>query len=421
MASIRKRGESYQIIVSKGYKADGTKITESTTYTPEPGATKRFIELDLKAFAAEFERSVKAGKNVRGGRMRLENLARQYLADMQPPALARTTYRDYTDRLENRILPAMGHMQIANIRQKDINDYCKMLHETYRNPQTGKKLSEATIRKDCAVISTLMSYAVAEGYLEMNYLIYAGKMHNRRSGAKKATEVKYFTIEQLIRFIDALEHEESKWKLYFYIALFAGDRRGENIALTWADLNMDTGRLNIDKATDYVSGSGMGIKDTKTHNSRTNTLPQYVIEIAKSWKREQMARCLKIGDRWVGFRGKDYDQNFIFTQQNGSQMHICSPYTKYKRLIRAYNDGIENNQDKIPESVPPHGLRHSAAAIMIAGNMDARTVAGVLGHKNPTTTLNIYSYFFADKGSEAAGIMEQMLLGKEEESKTVVK
>ena len=101
-------------------------------------------------------------------------------------------------------------------------------------------------------------------------------------------------------------------------------------------------------------------------------------------------------------------------------MHICRPYTKYKRLIRLYNENIITNEtDKIPEDVPPHGLRHSAAAIMIANNLDARTVAGILGHKNPTTTLNIYSYFFKNKGTEASDIMANVLIP--EKLKTVVK
>jgi site-specific recombinase XerD len=36
----------------------------------------------------------------------------------------------------------------------------------------------------------------------------------------------------------------------------------------------------------------------------------------------------------------------------------------------------------------------TAAAILISNNMDVQSVAGVLGHADPTTTLNIYSYFF---------------------------
>ena len=98
-------------------------------------------------------------------------------------------------------------------------------------------------------------------------------------------------------------------------------------------------------------------------------------------------------------------------------MHICSPYTTFKRIIRIYNQcAVECEKDKIPDNIPPHGLRHSAAAILISNNMDARTVASVLGHSNPTTTLNIYSYFFKEKGKEAAKIMENSLLP----TKTVV-
>lgn len=75
-------------------------------------------------------------------------------------------------------------------------------------------------------------------------------------------------------------------------------------------------------------------------------------------------------------------------------------------------------RNKIPEDVPPHGLRHSAS-ILIANNLDARTVAGILGHKNPTTTLNTYSYFFKNKGEEASDIMENILIS--EKLKTVAK
>lgn len=94
-------------------------------------------------------------------------------------------------------------------------------------------------------------------------------------------------------------------------------------------------------------------------------------------------------------------------------MHISSPYNMYKKIIRIYNSSIaQKEEDKIPDNITMHGLRHSAAAIMISNNLDARTVADLLGHADPTTTLNIYSYFFKDKGKEAAAIMENTLLKK---------
>ncbi len=40
---------------------------------------------------------------------------------------------------------------------------------------------------------------------------------------------------------------------------------------------------------------------------------------------------------------------------------------------------------------------------------ELKSVAGVLGHADPTTTLNIYSYYFKSKNQEAANIMENVL------------
>ena len=68
-----------------------------------------------------------------------------------------------------------------------------------------------------------------------------------------------------------------------------------------------------------------------------------------------------------------------------------------------------DEEHKIPAGATQHDLRHTAASILISNGMDLRSVAGVLGHANPSTTLNIYSYFFKSKNQEAANIMENIL------------
>ena len=46
-------------------------------------------------------------------------------------------------------------------------------------------------------------------------------------------------------------------------------------------------------------------------------------------------------------------------------------------------------------------LRHSNASLLIAGGADVATVAGLLGHSQPSTTLDIYTHTF-DKNKKAA-------------------
>ncbi len=44
----------------------------------------------------------------------------------------------------------------------------------------------------------------------------------------------------------------------------------------------------------------------------------------------------------------------------------------------------------LPRELNVHSLRHTAASLMIAGGTDVATVAGILGHSQPSTTLDIY-------------------------------
>lgn len=407
--------------------------------------TKRQIEKALEAFVVDFERAVKSGQNIKGKKMTLKELSELYIADMEPKdgvddgPLSLTTWVLYQGILKNRIIPKLGHVRIGDIIQKTINDYAKELRKN-GSRLDGKKggLSEATITKDRNLISSMLNYAVGEGLLDINPLLYAGKQQ-RGKKVKKEYAVEYFTLEQTKWFLWALDNPiEVKraahyrtnrngtkylvpeytqtwelslmWKAYFYLNLFIGDRKGENISFTWEDINLDTGEVIIKTSTAYAAGKIIH-KDTKTHSTRTPIIPPIVTNMLKRWKKEQMEMCLALGTYWQGYRGKEFDKNFIFIQDNGTQVHPSTPYHKFKTIVRIYNENVaRDDSEKIPPGATQHHLRHTAASILIANGMDPRSVAGILGHANPTTTLNIYSYFFKTKNKEAASIMEASLV-----------
>ena len=61
MATIRKRGNSYQIRVSCGSDIYGKAITESMTWRPDSNMTERQIQKELNKIAVQFEEKVKKG------------------------------------------------------------------------------------------------------------------------------------------------------------------------------------------------------------------------------------------------------------------------------------------------------------------------------------------------------------------------
>jgi integrase len=56
-----------------------------------------------------------------------------------------------------------------------------------------------------------------------------------------------------------------------------------------------------------------------------------------------------------------------------------------------------------------HDLRHFQATELIAAGVDVRTVAGRLGHADPSTTLRVYAAFMEPADQGAAKVIGRLL------------
>ena len=73
MASIRKRGNTYQITVSNGRDSFGKQIIETATFTPDPERTEKQNQKALEKFIFEFEEKVKSGKYLQGEKLTFQD------------------------------------------------------------------------------------------------------------------------------------------------------------------------------------------------------------------------------------------------------------------------------------------------------------------------------------------------------------
>ena len=63
----------------------------------------------------------------------------------------------------------------------------------------------------------------------------------------------------------------------------------------------------------------------------------------------------------------------------------------------------------LPQGLTVHSLRHTNASLLISGGADVTTVAGLLGHSQPSTTLDIYSHAFDKNKREASRALHEGL------------
>ena len=61
-----------------------------------------------------------------------------------------------------------------------------------------------------------------------------------------------------------------------------------------------------------------------------------------------------------------------------------------------------------------HDLRHYVATRLLTSGIDVRTVAGRLGHRNPSTTLNVYAHFLPGSDREASAALARLFGDAEE-------
>lgn len=422
MATIQKRGNGYKITVSNGYDIAGKQIRETITYTPDSSLTPKQQQKALEVFVFEFEQRVKNGRYLSGEKIIFKEFASKWLEEYGKHQLAVTTYDCYSSALNNNIYPAIGHFKLSQI---------KPLHlQGIYNKWASEGLQPATVKKRHAVISVILKTAVQWQILDSNP---CEKVLLPKSN-REMSDIKYFTPGQVNIFLQALnesytatykghtriddtgkpytvkEYTEARTmptqlKLFFILAVFTGMRRGELVALTWADIDFDNNMINVNKST-TASTSGIVNKGTKNKSSvRRVSVPNDVIELVKAYKREQLAYRLQLGNLWEG-------DNYIFIQWNGKQMYPDTPTHTFRDILIKHNTSEKVKNDKSLELplISLHGLRHTNATLLIASNkIDIKTIQNHLGHASSTTTLNIYAHPLEELEKTCADTLDSII------------
>ena len=167
MASIRKRGSSYLIVVSMGYDYNGNSVKpQQKTVRPPEGLTPKQIEKWLQEQAVLFKMDCKNGSQQVNRSITLGKYVELWLRDIAPHKLAKSTLaRDKQDIA--RFLPHLGNYKLADLRPEHFRSYYAELRKV-KNSVTGKPLSEHTVEGVHACICGILSDAMEGGYLDHN-------------------------------------------------------------------------------------------------------------------------------------------------------------------------------------------------------------------------------------------------------------
>ena len=255
MASIRKRGSSYLIVVSMGYDYNGKRIRpqQKTVHPPEE-LTPRQVEKWLNEQAVLFERDCKDDPQPQKN-LTLAQYTALWLRDIAPGKLAKSTlHRDKQDT--ERFLPALGHYKLTELRPEHFRKLYAELRQTISSA-TGKSLSENAIESVHATLCSILSDAVEGGFLTHNPV-----WRTYRYAGKK-TEKKIADEETAQKIIAALEDESIKYETYFKLIIATGMRRSECCALQWQDIDWEQRSIHICRSAVKITGDEIFVKNPR--------------------------------------------------------------------------------------------------------------------------------------------------------------
>lgn len=275
------------------------------------------------------------------------------------PKLALQSIRSYKLAM-SRAVTFFNDTPAKNITAKDIQKYLTALAK--------QGYSQKVVSNHRMVVNRILDYAVMEGDIELNPC----------ASVKTPTDLPKSTREAASRFDEQIIKDNVDLWLFPFVALMTGMRKGEILALKWKDIDFEKNYIYVTKSVAH-NGDKPVIKTPKTEAG--NRIVPLLLPL-----RNELTKHIGKPDEYI-------------ISDDGK-----TPLTN-RRFITLY----DNYRKATGITATAHQLRHSFATIAFEADLDPKSVQEILGHKQLSTTMDIYTQFREKKLTAAAEILNQSL------------
>lgn len=329
---------------------------------------------------AQLITEVESGQVTTGHQLSLGELIDGWLDDIAPHRSAWTVYK-YREIARSSVKPALGSAKLAKLSPRQLDGFYAAL--------TERGLSPASVRRQHALVHAALERAVKWGLIPANP---ADRATPPPLTYRAVTAPSVANVQSLMAGAEA----EGDDVLATAVALGAvtGARRGELCALRWSDVDWERGLLRIARSLTVIRRN---VTDgpTKGHQVRQVAIDGAMGTLLAARREQQERLAAQVG---VALSTDPY---LLSRSADGSAP--CLP------------DGLSHAYERLAKKlgIPGHlhELRHFSATTAIAGGSDIRTVAGRLGHADPSVTLRVYAHALEARDRELATMLSRAVLG----------
>ena len=278
--------------------------------------------------------------------------------DQAEPTLAMQSVRTY-NAARKRAEEAFGDTPIKDLLPKDIVAFLKKL--------ANQGYSQKTVSNQRMVINLVFKHAVISNDTSFNHCASVetprGLPKEKRGAASKEDEETILNLDNI-------------W-LFPFIAIMTGMRKGEILALQWKDIDFDNNVIYVTKSVAH-NGDKPVIKPPKTEAGNR------IVPMLQKLRERLLACESRVPDHYI-------------ISDDGK-----SPLTN-RRYITLYDKFRAETGVKCAV----HRLRHSFATKAYEGDVPAKSLQHIIGHKQISTTLDTYTDFRKKSLDDATAQLEK--------------
>lgn len=344
----------WQLRAYAGTDDEGHKHWATKTVT----AGIRGAEHALNEFAAEVNKRPRSTSRS----ATVGELFDKWLAQLGAHGRAPATVRDYRSKYHSYIRPRFAEVPVSRLSAADLDALYAYLHATGRAP--------GTIRKTHAIIRKALDQARRWGWIATNPADDATPPSIR---GHRPSPPDPACIPAILAAADTLTPQA---QLLIRLALSTGARRGELVALTWGDIDLDAPAVHIRSSLSRDLDGNLIRKPTKTHATAWVLIDAGTATLLERWRATQDTNAAL---EHVALDG----DSFVLTPD----LMARRPYGP------DWASGIWSNvrgHNGVPDC-PLKDLRHLSATYLLGQGVPIAEIAARLRHASPSTTLRFYA------------------------------
>jgi integrase len=360
-----KRGV-YQAIVENGRDEQGKRVQifrdAKTKKEARQILQKLLRELDDGTFIAPSELTV--AEYLEG-----------WLVDVVPHQVGARSRDRYEGIVRGHLIPRLGAVKLSALRPDQV--------QRCYSGMASSGLQAASVHKAHVVLHSALRSAVRLRLIARNPSDDLVLPKVRRP------EIKSLTDKEIGAMLTAAEGSRVAVPLLVLVSL--GVRRGELLALQWADVDLEASTVSV-RRTLEESSAGVHLKQPKTvRSSRTIALPASTVAALRAHHAAQQ-RARLAGDKESNKLG------LVFPGLDGEPWKPSAFASNCRVVFK-----------KAGLTCRLHDLRHTQATMLLRQGVHPKVVQERLGHANVSITLDIYSHCTPNMQQEAAAKVDEAL------------